>query len=584
MDKLSKILACGILGFMFIIMFTSSWNDSATFDEIAHIPAGYSYLTQQDYRINPEHPPLVKDLSAVPLLFLNLNFPTNVPEWSELINGMQWDMGKIFLYKAGNNTDKILHYSRFPIMLIAILFGYILFAWTRKLYGNSVALLTLTFYALSPTIIAHSRYVTTDIGAAFGFFISLATFVNFLNNQTKKNLIIAGVVFGIAQLMKFSIMLLAPIFVILIILWAIIENYGNLKNIFKKSFELGGKLILIGIISLMVVWPVYEFHILNYPMERQINDIENTITNPDAKIFKEGLVLLSKNEITRPLGEYFFGITMVLKRAIGGNNAYFMNTVASRATPWYFPVLYATKEQLAFHLLTLIGIIFAVLNIVKIKEKGIVPTINWMKNNFAIVAMIVFIFIYLLQSITGNLNIGIRHVLPTLPFIYLLVARQIIMWMEKYDIKKYLLIAGLLLWMLISIIFTAPYFLSYYNILGGGTFNGYKIATDSNYDWGQDMYRLKDFVEKNNIDKIAIDYFGGGNPSITFGDKYEIWWSSKGPLPENIKWLAVSANTITGAQATPVRGFILEEKDTYSWLKGVKPYARAGSSIFIYKF
>ena len=37
---------------------------SATFDEAAHLPAGYTYLTLRDYRLNPEHPPLVKTLAA----------------------------------------------------------------------------------------------------------------------------------------------------------------------------------------------------------------------------------------------------------------------------------------------------------------------------------------------------------------------------------------------------------------------------------------------------------------------------------------------------------------------------------------
>ena len=77
MNKLSKFIALAMLGLMFILMFFSSWNDAATFDEVAHIPAGYSYLTQKDYRLNPEHPPLIKDLSAIPLLFLKLNLLIN---------------------------------------------------------------------------------------------------------------------------------------------------------------------------------------------------------------------------------------------------------------------------------------------------------------------------------------------------------------------------------------------------------------------------------------------------------------------------------------------------------------------------
>src|ERR1051325_6648657 len=41
---------------------------SPTSDETAHLAAGYSYLVAHDYRLNPEHPPLVKMLAALPLL------------------------------------------------------------------------------------------------------------------------------------------------------------------------------------------------------------------------------------------------------------------------------------------------------------------------------------------------------------------------------------------------------------------------------------------------------------------------------------------------------------------------------------
>ena len=46
-------------------------QQSATMDEVAHLPAGYSYVVTRDFRMNPEHPPLVKVLAALPLLALH---------------------------------------------------------------------------------------------------------------------------------------------------------------------------------------------------------------------------------------------------------------------------------------------------------------------------------------------------------------------------------------------------------------------------------------------------------------------------------------------------------------------------------
>ena len=50
----------------------------------------FSYLYKNDYRLNPEHPPLIKDLAAFPLMFLNLNFPENHPSWTTGVNNQWW--------------------------------------------------------------------------------------------------------------------------------------------------------------------------------------------------------------------------------------------------------------------------------------------------------------------------------------------------------------------------------------------------------------------------------------------------------------------------------------------------------------
>lgn len=137
-------------------------------------------------------------------------------------------------------------------------------------------------------------------------------------------------------------------------------------------------------------------------------------------------------------------------------------------------------------------------------------------------------------------------------------------------------------WMVVEILLAFPHYLSYYNILGGGVENGYKIATDSNYDWGQDLKRLKILTQKNQVDKIYLDYFGGGSPKYYLGDKFEPWWSAKGAPPAG-SYFAVSLNSLTGSQARPVGDVQIKPEDSYLWLKNKTSIARGGSSILIYK-
>jgi len=131
-------------------------------------------------------------------------------------------------------------------------------------------------------------------------------------------------------------------------------------------------------------------------------------------------------------------------------------------------------------------------------------------------------------------------------------------------------IAIILIWYLIETIVIAPHFIAYFNEFVGGAKNGYKYAVDSNLDWGQDLKRLAKFVEENHIEKLKVDYFGGGSPAYYLGDKFEPWQSAKG-RPEPNSWLAVSLTFLQNSQGKPVPGFERKPEDSYEWLKIKRP-------------
>ena len=81
----------------------------------------------------------------------------------------------------------------------------------------------------------------------------------------------------------------------------------------------------------------------------------------------------------------------------------------------------------------------------------------------------------------------------------------------------------LISWQAISIFAIYPHFLSYFNEIIGGPANGYIYTVNSNLDWGQDLKRLKKWVEENNIDKIYLDYFGGADTIYYLAEKLIPW-------------------------------------------------------------
>lgn len=608
--KITNILAGVILAIMFILAVASMWNDSVIMDESPHITAGYSYLTHQDMRVNPEHPPLIKDLAALPLLFLDLNFPDKGPEWNNNIND-QWTLGTQFLYESGNDPDKIIFWGRMGPILVMILLGFYIFKWTREEFGDKTALMALVLYSFSPTILAHGRFVTTDIGAATGIFISTYYFVKFLRDKTPKHFILSALTFGLAILAKFSTFLLFPLFGLLALLYGFIQMDAPLKQKLWNSFKHGvmsACIIAAGFI--FVVGPVYQFHVWNYPPERQKSDMTTILSSYGNRAIADPAIWMADKPVLRPFAQYAFGLLMVSQRATGGNTTFFEGEVSAAGWISYFPTIYLLKEPLAKHIMILIAIYgFIRLFIANTaRRKSTEPSLasaltHWAKNNYHEVAMFGFIALYWFVTLRSNLNIGVRHIIPTFPFVYVLISAEINKWAvmkngeamtmaQSFDeiknkikshskiFTRHIIVFVLLLWYVISTISVFPSFLAYFNELAGGPSNGHNHAVDSNLDWGQDLKRLAQYVDENKIDKIAVEYFGGGSPRYYLGDKFIPWWSSKGAYHG---YFAVSATLLQNAIGTPAPGFQIKPEDTYSWLKGKEPITTIGHSIFVFK-
>ncbi len=91
----------------------------------------------------------------------------------------------------------------------------------------------------------------------------------------------------------------------------------------------------------------------------------------------------------------------------------------------------------------------------------------------------------------AKLDIGIRYILPAIPFLYLFVASQLARpgWT--------VLLGVLILSAAIETAAVHPDYLSYFNIAAGGPSNGDRFALDTNLDWNQDVYRMAAWIHSN---------------------------------------------------------------------------------------
>lgn len=623
MDFIKKhavIIVAGILVIHFVLGLVVSSQESMTFDEKAHIPASYSYVRYGDMRLNPEHPPLLKDLAGLFLLPLGLQFPLQSPEWQTGVNE-QWLVGDMFINcthpeLACNDTDTILFFSRIPITLIAVLLGVFIFVWTRELGGALAGLLAVVLYAFDPNIIAHNHYVTTDIGSAAFIFFAFYFFVRFLKHPTIGTIFWSGAFLGLAELSKFSAVLLFPVFGLFTILYALslprpISDtrrawHFKLSSLWRYLLGFSGSVL----ICFALIWIVYGLNTLHMPGEKLVDLANTTLAqkNAFAQLAHNMVVTMSHTPILKPMAEYFLGVFMVFSRVAGGNTHYFLGTVTNAASPWYFPVVFTLKETLPFLILLLITTVYGFFTL--FRTTGIEKTLGFgqmlvrsFHNHITQYLAVFFVLFYSYISITGNLNIGFRHLFPILPFLYMLIGASLAKLYKRHESEPvtHQLIAifiSVALFIVVAIpVISYPSYLSYFNAAAGGHTVGYRYVTDSNYDWGQDLKHLQNFVAEYNqckdgtaplstacsladypvIDQIRVDYFGGGTPRYYLGDAYIPWWASHDPEPG---WYAISSFYY---QESLYKTLAPGEKN-YAWLKEKTPIARAGDSFFIYYF
>ena len=127
-----KLLIVLLLLLTFLIPFLSMRTFSPVSDEITHLPSGYSYLKTGEIKLNPQHPPLIKMLAALPLLFLDLKFDAADPNLAGSQTN-EWQFGRNFL--SDNGVDRVFFWGRIPMILLSVLLGWYIFKWGKELFN-----------------------------------------------------------------------------------------------------------------------------------------------------------------------------------------------------------------------------------------------------------------------------------------------------------------------------------------------------------------------------------------------------------------------------------------------------------------
>ena len=553
-----------LLAYLCAVQVLSSLRESTTADESVELAAGYSYVKLGDFRMEPEQPPLLKILAALSVVPLRPSLPQDPAAW---YRADQYVYGLEFLRTNADRLDTLLLAARLPAMLLTGVLGLAIAIWTRSAFGPAAALLALTLYAFDPTITAHGRYVKNDLALTLFSFLACIAWGSFLMRPSARRLLWAALALGLALATKFSALFLLPVAAIL---YAVRLWQGGAGLSWRRGIA---SLLALAALSGGVVSAIYELPALLHGTH--LGSLDTRVIHDLFDRTEAGVVARATGAGALRVHPFVEGLVAFLDHNTVGHPSYLLGMHGTKGWWYYFPVALVVKTPLGT--LGLIAIAVSVF----LRELLRRPQLR--RVSFWWFVLAVPLTVFGAFSMASHLNIGIRHLLPIWPCLFILSSAIFLRARFRHGPAILLvLLAGLIA----ESVAIFPHYLAFFNVAAGGAAHGPAILLDSNVDWGQDAKNLSAWLGQeesraHSAKPLCLDFFGTADldrlglhgPSLLAVRETE-----RREKPDCLA--AISVNLLYGLYAP----LINSREGEYVWLRSLQPVARIGYSIYVYDF
>jgi 4-amino-4-deoxy-L-arabinose transferase-like glycosyltransferase len=558
---------------------------SATFDEPAHLAAGYAALAAGDYRVDPTHPPLLRMWAALPLLAMPVVPPdlraidrADPAAWLRQTTPFTRD----YLYR-GNDADRLLYAGRAMIVVWGVVLGVLVFFWTRELFGDVAAAIALVAYTISPNLAAHARLVTTDFGEACFFFGAVYFLWRFCRpadvplplarrrksraptapppspsaRAGRRDLAAAALCAALAVVTKFSGVVLAPVLLLLLVV-AVVRSRLTLA----RAAAVAGTF---AVAAFVVIWATYGFRYApsDTPGWLFHLDANPVVQQHPGALFSAAAWIDAHHLLPNAFVEGFV-YSQASARMLP---SFLAGEVSAHGWWYYFPLAYALKTPLAILVLLAAGLIAYAK---RRRELGATTLV------FLIGPAAVFLAV----AMTSQINLGVRHILPVYPFAIVAVAAGARELMATAGRSGAIAVAALIALGGAEVARVYPNTLTFFNAAVGGPDGGAEYLTDSNIDWGQHLKRLKRWMDRHGVRHVNLAYFGSAVPSYYGIDRTDLPGSALArrvtPKPQLPGYVAISRTVLSGVYL-PRRW-----RYYYRGFQDLQPVAEIGHTIRVY--
>ncbi len=486
-----------LLALHFTLAVSSKLHESTTSDELVHLTGGYSYWKFDDYRLQPENGNLPQRWEALPAWLSGAPFPTLDQDYWRTSDA--WVMGHEFFYETGKDHFPMLMAARSMAALLSVATGLLIFLWSRRLFGAAGGLVSLAFYSFSPSFLAHGALATSDVCITLLMLASAGAWWRHLQSPGPGTFAVSALVLGLACVAKFSAVLLLPI----LGLCALVYLFQRPSRAAGVAASAAGH----AAVAVAVIWAFYGLRYSAF----------NPALVPATQFIEDWPIVYAQ---TGRIGQVIHALARarLLPEAFLYGAAYVVQTSQVRGaylngeysiTGWvsFFPWTFALKTTLPFLAAGAWGTWCAV-------RSRIAPAggPRW-AGLLPLTPLLALFGVYWAFSLTSHLNIGLRHLLPTYPVLFIL-SGALGAWIARPLRWPGLLVAALLVWHAAESAWIFPNYIAYFNELGGGPSRASSHLVDSSLDWGQDLPGLRDWLEANQRpgEPAYLAYFGTGEP------------------------------------------------------------------------
>jgi hypothetical protein len=543
-------IAAALLALFALQAEVAARRDSVTIDEFVHLPVGLYALYTGDLSRDPINPPFTRMIAALPLL-------ARPPAFDPPKGTAHWSLGYLFMQRNAADYQSIFVSARRAIIGLALVLGFLVYRWSLDLYGRPAALAALGLYALTPDLLAQGHLVTLDLAGALGFTVTAYATYRMLARATLGGAALVGAAFGLATLLKLSGFVL-----VLSVAAAVAARLLDRSAVGPRVSWRGwlGRLALMTAAGTVVINLGYGFDGTFAALSTLTLDPKGSLAGLAAGVPWLGL------PFPKPFVE---GVDMVLNVGKEKEPSFFLFGELSSEGWWYYHLAaFAVKTPLPLLVFFAVALVAWALG----KSRGY--------REYCVVLPILILFAS--NSLFNSLQIGARHVLPALPLLIVLASPWVadaLAGFGRGGARRATAVAtaALLAWMALGTGTVAPRYLQYFNETAGGPEGGHRALVDSNIDWGQDLIRLREYMDREGIEQVDLAYFGRVDPRV-YGIRFA-------PL-EKTSRSAHAVISATFLMGRPYFWFLGGQMrwvpaETYSWLRERKPIARVGS-MFVY--